>query len=101
MAALEQHGPGAPRQQLARDAEPLWMRAPRIATRNTHGTGCTLSSAIAAHLALGADLRQAVQQAREFVRTALQAGATVRTGAGSGPLNHGHAPQPMRLHPLP
>ena len=79
---------------------PLWMRAPRIATANTHGTGCTLSSAIAAHLALGADLPQAVRQAREFVRGALQAGATVRTGTGSGPLNHGHAPQPMRLLPL-
>ena len=79
---------------------PLWMRAPRIATANTHGTGCTLSSAIAAHLALGADLPQAVRQAREFVRGALEAGAAVRTGNGGGPLNHGHAPQPMRLLPL-
>ncbi len=76
---------------------PLWLRAPRIATPNTHGTGCTLSSAIAAHLALGDDLPQAVQQARDFVRAALAAGASVRTGAGSGPLNHGFAPQPMRL----
>lgn len=85
---------------LAKDADPQWMRAPRIATANTHGTGCTLSSAIAAHLALGADLPQAVRQAREFVRGALQAGADARTGAGSGPLNHGHAPRPMRLLPL-
>ena len=78
---------------------PLWMRAPRIDTQNTHGTGCTLSSAIAAYLALGDDLTQAVQQARVFVRAALAAGAGVRTGAGSGPLNHGFAPQPMRLQP--
>jgi hydroxymethylpyrimidine/phosphomethylpyrimidine kinase len=85
---------------LARGAAPLWMRAPRIASDNTHGTGCTLSSAIAAHLALDAELPQAVQRAREFVRAALTAGARVRTGAGSGPLNHGYAPQPMRLHPL-
>ena len=85
---------------LMKDADPQWMRAPRIATANTHGTGCTLSSAIAAHLALGADLPQAVRQAREFVRGALQAGANARTGTGSGPLNHGHAPQPMRLLPL-
>jgi hydroxymethylpyrimidine/phosphomethylpyrimidine kinase len=85
---------------LMKGAQPQWMRAPRIATANTHGTGCTLSSAIAAHLALGADLPQAVRQAREFVRGALQAGATARTGTGSGPLNHGHAPQPMRLLPL-
>ena len=79
---------------------PLWLRAPRIATLNTHGTGCTLSSAIAAWLALGDDLPQAVQKACDFVRGALAAGAGVRTGAGSGPLNHGFAPQPMRLRPL-
>ena len=85
---------------LARGGQPLWMRAPRIASGNTHGTGCTLSSAIASHLALGANLVQAVECARGFVRGALQAGADVRTGAGSGPLNHGHAPQAMRLHPL-
>ena len=77
-----------------------WMRAPRIGTANTHGTGCTLSSAIAAHLALGATLLEAVMAARVFVRAALEAGAQVRTGAGSGPLNHGHAPQIMRLKPL-
>lgn len=85
---------------LARGAAPLWMRGARIETPNTHGTGCTLSSAIAAHLALGAALPQAVQQARAFVRGALEAGAAVRTGAGSGPLNHGFAPQPMQLRPL-
>jgi hydroxymethylpyrimidine/phosphomethylpyrimidine kinase len=79
---------------------PLWMRAPRIATPNTHGTGCTLSSAITARLALGDDLPQAVQHAREYVRVALAAGAGVRTGKGSGPLNHGFAPHPMRLQPL-
>ena len=79
---------------------PQWLRAPRIATTNTHGTGCTLSSAIAARLALGDNLLQAVEQARDFVRGALAAGASVRTGAGSGPLNHGFAPQLMRLRPL-
>ncbi len=77
--------------------EPLWMQAPRIDTANTHGTGCTLSSAIAAHLALGAGLPEAVQKAREFVRQALQAGASVKTGQGSGPLNHGFAPVPMHV----
>jgi hydroxymethylpyrimidine/phosphomethylpyrimidine kinase len=82
---------------LARGAQPLWMRAPRIVTANTHGTGCTLSSAIAAHLALGAELPHAVELARAYVRDALEAGAGVRTGAGSGPLNHGHAPATMRL----
>jgi hydroxymethylpyrimidine/phosphomethylpyrimidine kinase len=85
---------------LERGGEPLWLRAARIATPNTHGTGCTLSSAIASELALGADLRAAVQRAREFIRGALAAGAQVRTGAGSGPLNHGYAPQPLQLRPL-
>ncbi len=82
---------------MERGGQPYWMRAPRIATANTHGTGCTLSSAIAAHLALGASLVDAVDSARLFVRGALDAGASVKTGAGSGPLNHGFAPQPMRL----
>ena len=81
-----------------------WMRAPRIDTVNTHGTGCTLSSAIAVYLAAGATLRQAVESARTYVRAALSAGAAVRTGAGSGPLNHGFAPlamQRVQLTPLP
>ena len=82
------------------DGELHWMRAPRIHSSNTHGTGCTLSSAIAAHLALGASLLEAVRLARTYVRAALEAGANVRTGAGSGPLNHGYAPQAMRLKPL-
>ena len=77
-----------------------WMRAPRIHTANTHGTGCTLSSAIAAYLALGYSLLEAVHAARIYIRGALQAGATVRTGAGGGPLNHSYAPEPMQLRPL-
>ncbi|HYF18131.1 MAG TPA: bifunctional hydroxymethylpyrimidine kinase/phosphomethylpyrimidine kinase [Ramlibacter sp.] len=77
-----------------------WMRDARLATPNTHGTGCTLSSAIAAHLALGTDLPLAIAKARAYVREALAAGANVRTGQGSGPLNHSHAPQPMQLRPL-
>ncbi|MDD2843983.1 MAG: bifunctional hydroxymethylpyrimidine kinase/phosphomethylpyrimidine kinase [Rhodoferax sp.] len=85
---------------LQADCEPLWMQAPRIDTANTHGTGCTLSSAIAAHLALGATLADAVQQARDFVRQALRAGASVKTGQGEGPLNHGFAPLPMQLQAL-
>ena len=86
---------------LVAGAAPHWMRAPRIATANTHGTGCTLSSAIAAHLALGHSLIDSVEAARAFVRGALAAGANIKTGQGSGPLNHGFAPQVMRLKPLP
>lgn len=75
---------------------PRVMRDGRIATTNLHGAGCTLSSAIAAHLALGFDLAPAVQAARAYVRQALGAGAAVRTGRGVGPLDHGFAPLPTR-----
>ena len=77
-----------------------WMKAPRIQSANTHGTGCSLSSAIAAGLASGEPLVAAVELARDYVRAAMLAGATVRTGAGSGPLNHGHAPLPARVKRL-
>ena len=82
---------------MTQSGEKTWMQAPRIQSPNTHGTGCTLSSAIAAHLALGATLLDAVQLARDYVRGALQAGAEVKTGQGSGPLNHGFAPVAMHL----
>jgi len=65
----------------------------RIASRNTHGTGCTLSTAIACGLAQGLALDEAVARARSYVRAALAAGADVRVGAGHGPLDHGHAPR--------
>ena len=58
------------------------LQSPRIATHNLHGTGCTLSSAIAAYLALGLDLLSSVQAARAYVMSALNAGAHVRTGGG-------------------
>lgn len=63
----------------------LWQ-APRIATRHSHGTGCTLSSAIATELGRGASLEQAVDRARAFVRAALL--ATPGLGAGHGPMGH-------------
>lgn len=74
----------------------LRLASPRIASRNTHGAGCTLSSAIAAHLALGEPLERAVALARGFIVEAIAQGADVHTGAGQGPLNHGHAP--VALH---
>ena len=60
---------------------------PRIATRHTHGTGCTLASAIAAGLAQGMTLRDAVARARAYVRAAIAAAPGF--GGGHGPLNHG------------
>jgi hydroxymethylpyrimidine/phosphomethylpyrimidine kinase len=66
----------------------VWEGA-RIDTPNTHGTGCTLSSAMACGLAHGLTLRDAVARARDYVRGALQASATWRLGQGHGPLDHG------------
>ena len=70
--------------------EKRWVRFPaeRIASRNTHGTGCTLSSAIAAHLARGDDLEAAVRQAKIYITAALRAGAAYRLGNGHGPVHH-------------
>ncbi len=64
---------------------------PRIKTRNTHGTGCTLSAAITAHLALGLDLCEATRTANDYVWRALTASAKLEIGQGSGPLDHAFA----------
>jgi hydroxymethylpyrimidine/phosphomethylpyrimidine kinase len=69
------------------------LESARIVTHNGHGTGCTLSSAIAAELASGAALAPAVARARHYVLGAIAAGANVHTGSGHGPLNHGYAPR--------
>ena len=71
-----------------------------IDTVNTHGTGCTLSSAIAAKAALGYQLEEAVSLAKTYITEALVAGATVKVGAGHGPVNHGYAPIPLQLVPI-
>ena len=78
----------------------LRLASPRIASGNVHGTGCTLSSAIAAHLALGHGLSEAVRLARGYILQAIQSGATIKTGQGHGPLNHGFAPHASHLKPL-
>ena len=65
--------------------------APRVSTRATHGSGCTLSSAIAAGLAKGLDLIEAVQQAKTFVSGAIAAADQLKVGRGHGPLHHFHA----------
>ena len=80
---------------LTRHDAPLRLASARIESHNVHGTGCTLSSAVAAHLALGHDLPQAVQLARAYILQAIASGADVQTGAGHGPLNHGFAPVAM------
>lgn len=71
----------------------LRLQSQRIVTHNGHGTGCTLSSAIASFLAQGLPLAQAVTEARRYILGAIAAGADVYTGQGHGPLNHGYAPR--------
>ncbi|MBM3386543.1 MAG: bifunctional hydroxymethylpyrimidine kinase/phosphomethylpyrimidine kinase [Betaproteobacteria bacterium] len=78
----------------------LRLASARIPSRNVHGTGCTLSSAVAAHLAQGWPLDEAVQRARAFILGAIAQGAAVQTGQGHGPLNHGHAPVASHRVPL-
>lgn len=65
-----------------------WFEGVRIDNSNTHGTGCTLSSAIASNLAKGYDLKQSVRLAKEYISGALS--AMLDLGKGSGPLNHGY-----------
>lgn len=64
------------------------LRRPWIETRNTHGTGCTLSAAVAANLALGRRLEEAVARSKAFVWEALAAGRTRAIGKGNGPVDH-------------
>lgn len=65
--------------------------APRVDTRNTHGTGCTLAAAIAAHLALGESLDAAVASGKRFLAEALAAGREFSIGKGAGPVDHLYA----------
>ncbi len=67
---------------------------PSVVSRNTHGTGCTLSSAIAAFVARGNSLVEAVGEAKRYLTSALTAGADITVGRGTGPLNHFFGPVP-------
>lgn len=67
------------------------LAAPRVATSNTHGTGCSLSSAIAAGLAKGQGLEAAVRDAKAYVSAAIAAADRLKVGHGHGPIHHFHA----------
>jgi hydroxymethylpyrimidine/phosphomethylpyrimidine kinase len=79
-------GPRAIIADLLFDGQPVWLRHERIDSRNTHGTGCTLSAAITACLARGESLRDSVRAAVNFVHDAIATAPGL--GAGNGPLNH-------------
>jgi hydroxymethylpyrimidine/phosphomethylpyrimidine kinase len=78
----------------------LTFESERIETRNSHGSGCTLSSAIAAYLAQGHSVQEAVSKAQTYVHQALLHGKDVTTGHGHGPLNHFFNPQKLIVHDL-
>jgi len=75
---------------LVRGSGTIALAAPRLATGNTHGTGCSLSSAIAAGLAKGEDMEDAVRHAKTWVSAAIAAADRISVGHGHGPIHHFH-----------
>ena len=73
---------------LMHGGELLWQTSPRVATKNTHGTGCTLSAAIAAGLANGLPLPDAVGRAKGYITGAIEAADRLAIGHGHGPVHH-------------
>ena len=93
------HLPGDTVVDLLRTADGYAERftSPRQSTRSTHGTGCTLASAIATGIAQGLTLRHAVERARSYVQEAIRTAPGL--GRGAGPLFHGHTVQAFGLGP--
>ena len=79
------------------NTEPVRFSSPRIDSCNLHGTGCTYSSAIAAHIALGHDLVNAISLAKNYISSAIDAGKDITTGKGYGPVNHFFEPQSLKI----
>ena len=77
------------------EEKPMRLVDPRVETRNTHGTGCTLSSAIAAYLALSISFEFAVRLGKTYVNKAIANGAGIEVGHGHGPVNHLFHPSPL------
>jgi hydroxymethylpyrimidine/phosphomethylpyrimidine kinase len=93
-AVLIKGGHGQGRESIdyffSRDGSTVALAAPRIATTNTHGTGCSLSSAIAAGLAKGEEMEAAVRNAKAWVSAAIAAADSLDVGHGHGPIHHFH-----------
>ncbi len=84
-------GPESVDHLVTGEGEERRLAAPRVATRNTHGTGCTLSAAIAAGLARGLSLGEAVTAAKDYLTAAIGAADRLSIGHGHGPVHHFHA----------
>lgn len=91
------HAGGPARDVLFHEGRTSSYTSNRISTLQTHGTGCTLSSAVAAFRARGLPLPRAVSKAKQFVTRALLSGRDVSSGRGTGGLNHFFAPQPSQV----
>ncbi len=76
--------------------ETIELNADAVNTPNTHGTGCTLSSAIASYLALGHPLKESVRLGKLYVTRALESGSWITTGSGHGPVNHFFSPRRLK-----
>ena len=75
-----------------------YLSSPTINTNNIHGTGCTLSSAIAAFIARGLCLEEAIAKAKEYITDAIRYGADIEIGKGYGPVNHSFNPLKMKIN---
>ena len=80
-----------------KNEQTLILETEYIASENVHGTGCTLSSAIATFMALENSLPEAILFAKKYVAEAIEAGKNIKTGSGPGPLNHSFSPQKMQI----
>jgi hydroxymethylpyrimidine/phosphomethylpyrimidine kinase len=85
---------------FSNDGEAYEYSFEKFDTNNTHGSGCTLSSAIASYIARGEHLLDAVALGQEYVHEAIRHGKDVQTGKGNGPLNHFFNPQPLHAYEL-
>ena len=86
-------GEASPDYLLTPDGKGIWLEGKRTATKNTHGTGCTLSSALATQLALTGDAEMAARVAKAYVAQAIAAADRLNVGRGHGPTHHFHATQ--------
>ena len=83
---------------LEKGSPPIWLKTKRIQSNNTHGTGCTLSAAICAYLALGFSMKDACTQAKHYLTGAIAAAQHQSVGHGHGPVHHFYSIWPMLTH---